>query len=324
MIRIRLTTDDLEQLQVADVPDFGYELALGGAHMADRAPGRHLSAWRLDVARSWNPYHSRMFDLYTDFYLPAFFDEAARTAPAPVDPQSPPAVAHLRDLARSGALTPFTRGLAEGRPSAATALDRMLSGLRATALDPYRRRISSLVATASARARTHAALGGPDGLLRSVHSSVSWDGRQLRLNTMVDAVESLDGRPLVLQPSALATRVTFNPLADVVVISYPAATTALVRDPELHSAPQALQSLLGTTRATALVAVVRAPALTTGQLAVALGLSPAAASRHASALRASGLITTTRNGQTVHHHATRLGLDLAHGSSDADYPRPGG
>ncbi|WP_420717370.1 helix-turn-helix domain-containing protein [Streptomyces sp. WM6378] len=58
----------------------------------------------------------------------------------------------------------------------------------------------------------------------------------------------------------------------------------------------------------------RTPALTTGRLAAVLGVSPAAASRHASALREAGLIATIRNGQTVHHHSPRLGHDLAHGS----------
>ncbi|MET8700925.1 helix-turn-helix domain-containing protein [Kitasatospora sp. NPDC004723] len=315
MIQIRLTTDDLDRIRVAESPDFGYELALSGRHLVVRPPGRQLSAWRLDVARAWNPRHNRLFDLYTDLYLPAFFDEAVQPAPAPVDSASPPAVAHLRDLARSSALTPFTRALAEGNPRAATALDRILAGLRATALDPYRRRISSLVATASATTRAHAAVGGPDGLLRSIHPSVDWDGRHLRLNTRVDSVDSLEGRPLIFQPSALATGITFNPLADAVIVSYPTAATPLTRDPELHAPPRALQSLLGTTRAAALVAVARTPALTTGRLAATLGVSPAAASRHASVLRDAGLIATIRNGQTVHHHPTRLGLELAHGTA---------
>ncbi|MFF4551243.1 hypothetical protein ACFY1J_45120 [Streptomyces sp. NPDC001406] len=180
----------------------------------------------------------------------------------------------MRDLARSGALTPFTRALAEGHTRAATALDQILNDRRATALDPYCRRISSVAATASAKARTHAAIGGPDGLLRSIHPSVSWDGRHLRLNTNVDAVESLEERPLIFQPSALVTRITFNPLADEVIVSYPAAAAALTRDPELHTPLQALQSLLGTTRAAALVAVVRTPALTTGQLAATSASPP--------------------------------------------------
>ncbi|WP_406503446.1 winged helix-turn-helix domain-containing protein [Streptomyces sp. NBC_00212] len=315
MIRIRLSRDDLERTTVADTPAFGYELALGGAHLAGRTSVSRLSAWRCEVARTWNPQHSRLFDLYTDIYIPGFFAPVTHPAPEPVDLESPPAVAQLRDLALSRALTPFTRALADGHEGATTILNRMLVSLRATALDPYRRRITSAVATAAAKAQAHGAVAGPGALLNSLHPSVSWDGRHLRLNTIFDGEESLQGRPVILQPSVLTTRITFNPLTDSVTVSYPATGATLARDPELHAPPQALVTLLGTTRAAALITVIRTPALTTGRLAAVLGVSPAAASRHASALREAGLIATIRNGQTVHHHPTRLGHDLAHGSS---------
>ncbi|MFD9789804.1 ArsR/SmtB family transcription factor [Streptomyces sp. NPDC059070] len=314
MIRIRLSRDELERVRVADTPDFGCELALGGAHLTERNPVRRLSAWRYEVAHRWNPGHSRIFDLYTTMYMPAFFlDTSAQPARSPFDVASPPAVAHLRDLARSSALTPFTRALADGHEGAASTLDRILVGLRATALSPYSRGITSAVATAAATAQAHAAIGGPGTLLNSLHPSVSWNGRHLCLNTVYDGEEDLQGRPLVFQPSVLGTRITFNPLIDSVTVSYPIAAV-LARDPALHTPSQALVSLLGTTRATALVTVVTTPALTTGRLAATLGVSPAAASRHATALREAGLIATIRDGRAVHHHPTRLATDLAHGS----------
>lgn len=311
MIKINLTTDDLARLRVADVPDFGYELALSGAQLAGRTSGGRLAAWRLEVARAWNPGHSRLFDLYTHVYMPAFFDQIAHPTPSGIDPQSPPATAHLRDLARSRALTPFTRALADGHSGAVSTLNRILTSLRATGLDPYRRGIASAVATASAEAGVHAELGGMGDMLNSLHPSIRWDGRTLRLNTVIDAQESLEGRPLIFQPTALATRIMFDPLADSVTVTYPATTDVITRDPELHSPAPALVSLLGATRAAALVATVRTPALTTGRLAAILGVSAAAASRHASVLRQTGLIATVRNGQTVHHSPTRLGTDLA-------------
>jgi len=323
LIQLGLSTDDLERLRVADAPDFGYELALGGAQLADRTANRHLAAWRLEVARGWNPNHSRLFDLYTSLYIPAFFDQVAHVTPSGIDPESPPATAHLRDLARSGALTPFTRALADGHSGAMSALNHILTSFRTTALDPYRRRITSAVATASAKAGVRAAIGGIDDVLSSLHPSIRWDGRRLRLNTLVDAAESLEGRPLIFQPTALATRIMFDPLADSVTVTYPATTGAITRDPELQVPAQALVSLLGATRAAALVAVARTPALTTGRLATTLGVSAAAASRHASVLRESGLIATVRNGQTVHHAPTRLGMDLVHGSTADNRPERG-
>lgn len=315
MIRIRLTTDDYKRLRILDAPDFGYELALGGAQLAELPANGRLQGWRLQVARGWNPQHNRLFDLYTRLYMPAFFDRIARGTHPGIDTESPSATAHLRDLARSGALTPFTRALADGHFSAVDTLNQILTDFRARALDPYRRRISSVVATASARAGVRSAIGGTGGMLNSLHPSIRWDGRELRLNTRVDAVESLDGRPLIFQPAALATKIMFDPLADSVNVIYPAGTGPITRDPELHTPAPALVSLLGATRASALVAVVRSPAVTTGRLAATLGVSVAAASRHASVLRESGLIATVRNGQTVHHAPTRLGEDMVHGST---------
>jgi DNA-binding transcriptional ArsR family regulator len=100
-----------------------------------------------------------------------------------------------------------------------------------------------------------------------------------------------------------------------VTVIYPATAGPVTRDPDLDAPPPALVSLLGATRAAALVTVVRTPALTTGRLAAALGISAAAASRQAAALRDSGLIATIRDRQTVHHAPTRLGTDLVHGST---------
>jgi DNA-binding transcriptional ArsR family regulator len=317
-----LSTVDLERLRVANTPDFGQELALGGDQLAGRARSRRLAAWRSKVVRAWNPSHSRLFDLYASVYIPAFSDQVARAVLSGFDPESPPATAHLRDLARSGALTPFTRALADGHAGAAGTLNRILAGFRAVGLEPYGRGITSTVATAAAVAGARAALGGTGDMLNSLHPSIRWDGRRLCLNTIVDSEESLDGRPLIFQPTALASRIAFDPRADSVTVVYPASVSAIMPDPVLLAPAGALVSLLGATRAAALVALVKAPALTTGRLAATLGVSAAAASRHASVLRESGLIATVRNGQTVHHAPTRLGVDLVHGSTDGDQPEP--
>jgi DNA-binding transcriptional ArsR family regulator len=331
LIRIHLTIDDLERIRIAERPDFGYELALGGGYLASGARGGHLSAWRREVARVWNPNNGRLFDLYTRLYMPAFFapvthatstSTSTLTSPSTtgsgIDPTSPPAVAHLRDLADSRALTPFTRALANGHTSAVTTLNRILADFRAAALDPFRRRITSVVATASAQAGTRASISGTAGMLRTLTPSVHWDGRILRLDTSFDGRESLDGRPLIFQPSVLATRITFNPLADSVTVSYPATAAAITRDSELRTPPPALVSLLGATRAAALSSVVKTPGVTNGTLAQTLGVSAAAASRHASVLRESGLIATVRSGQSVHHNPTSLGKDLIFGSNVVD------
>ena len=128
-----------------------------------------------------------------------------------------------------------------------------------------------------------------------------------------DSDFELHGRPLVVRPSVLAVKpgVSGDIFADKLELYYPAADAALVRDPRPDATDPALAALLGATRAAVLDAVVRAPAITTGQLAEGLGVSAAAASRHTAVLRDASLITTFRAGMTVHHHPTRLGTDLA-------------
>lgn len=201
---MRLSADDLERIQVADVPGFGYELALGGALLAGGGADRRLAGWRLEVTRGWNRSHGRLFDLYTRSYVPAFFDQVAGAAPSGIDPASPAATAHLRDLAQAGALTQFTRALADGHAGTVSTLNRILTAFRTRALDPYRRRITFAVANASAAASVRAASGGVGDMLNSLHPSIRWDGRELRLNTITESEESLEGRPLIFQPTALA------------------------------------------------------------------------------------------------------------------------
>ncbi|WP_225801542.1 helix-turn-helix domain-containing protein, partial [Streptomyces sp. NK15101] len=67
----------------------------------------------------------------------------------------------------------------------------------------------------------------------------------------------------------------------------------------------ALVGVLGRTRAE-LLRDLTAPRTTT-ELARRLGVSNATASAHAAALRAAGLLTTTRTGRSVHHAPTPLG-----------------
>src|SRR4051794_36278938 len=126
---MRLSTVDLERLRVADIPDFGYELALGGAQLADRTGewtggpppagggarrpvgpgegpgGRGGGGGGRVGARGGTGARGGFSALSPRTYPRAFSGRAPRAPPAGIDPQSPAATAHLRDLARSGVLT---------------------------------------------------------------------------------------------------------------------------------------------------------------------------------------------------------------------------
>lgn len=71
---------------------------------------------------------------------------------------------------------------------------------------------------------------------------------------------------------------------------------------------QSLITLLGHTRALALYAA--SAGATTGEMARAAGVSASSASRHATALRDAGLLTSVRNGSSVLHTLTPTGASV--------------
>jgi DNA-binding transcriptional ArsR family regulator len=127
-----------------------------------------------------------------------------------------------------------------------------------------------------------------------------------------DATHELDGRGLLLMPSAFAaTRpsVIDRPPWQPTVI-YPARGIATLWE-DAPPAPDGLARLLGATRA-ALLADLGAPRSTT-ELAGRLALSPATASHHLAALRDAGLVTGRREGRAVLYVRTPLGEALREG-----------
>ena len=321
MIRIHLTADDIGGTRIANAPDFSAELVRAGYLLANRMRTARLSGWERDVARGWNPLIAKLLDLYSRSVLPGIFDQvvqgdpaATAAAAAATDPGR--AANYVRTLTRTRGMTPFTRALADGDASAYTALGRAVSDFQNVAVDPYRRQITAAVTGAAARASARAATAGTGALLRSLHPRVRWEKSTLSLDTVSDADLELNGRSLILRPSVFSVRPghSGDTFSDALVVSYPASDAVLLRDGRVRAPSPALTALLGRTRAAVLVAVTQAPAVTTGQLAKAVGLSAAAASRHATVLRDAGLITTLRDGMTVHHHATRLGNELANGT----------
>ena len=157
------------------------------------------------------------------------------------------------------------------------------------------------------RALTMAA-AGIDGVLNTLHPGIRWDPPLLRVDTVHDLTVDLDGRGLTLAPWPLAGPRPRLLLADdqPAFLMYP---TPLPDAPAV--ADQALDILMGRTRANVLRLLAVAQWCTTTELANRLGISIASASTHAAALRAARLIETVRAGRAVRHQITRLGADLA-------------
>jgi DNA-binding transcriptional ArsR family regulator len=122
----------------------------------------------------------------------------------------------------------------------------------------------------------------------------------------------LRGTGLILMPSLFWTghpRITWDPQDQsqhVLIYSARTAPTAVAR-PGARDA-DALGALMGAARA----AVLRALHIprTTSELAAYLGVSASSASQHATTLRNAGLVTSQRQGKSVHHRLTHLGATL--------------
>ncbi|MGW0950199.1 ArsR family transcriptional regulator [Streptomyces sp. NPDC002623] len=138
-----------------------------------------------------------------------------------------------------------------------------------------------------------------------------WHGTTLEFDSDDDVEATLDGHGITLLPSVFWTgRPLVGKYAQTTFLVYPAVTPLpLLDDPTAN----ALATLLGRTRATILEQLTRPR--TTTDLARQLDLAKSSVSEHTKALRAAHLTTAHRDGKTVWHTCTPLGLGLLTGSA---------
>ncbi|MEV6493544.1 winged helix-turn-helix domain-containing protein [Actinoplanes sp. NPDC051633] len=166
-------------------------------------------------------------------------------------------------------------------------------------------------------ARRSAALGasGLGSALHGLHPSVELRGQELLVRRPFTFTHRSDGLGIVLVPSPFLVdevRVATEP-GEPTVIFYPTGTPLPSRDGA--ASEDALARLLGGTRAAVLRAI--GTGCGTVELARRVRSSPASASEHAAALRAVGLVATTRTGRGVRHWLTPLGAQLLHRAAPA-------
>jgi hypothetical protein len=176
---------------------------------------------------------------------------------------------------------------------------------------------------------------GVDGLLASLHPSITWKRPILEIDLQNGCGHSqqclwqklrasygdrkppmyLRGRGLRLRPSAFARHVTITfPSSDLeldgddceFVVTFPIESGL---GNFIFSEGTHLNELLGPTRAAALRAIGHRP-LTTTELARVIHVSVGSASEHAKVLRNSALVETARDGKRAYHQATMLGTML--------------
>ncbi|MEV0096697.1 helix-turn-helix domain-containing protein [Streptomyces sp. NPDC050738] len=328
MLRIHFGTEDLNRLRVAARPDPLWEIVLSLHLLQNRQAALVFDPWRREVraglvraglTETVAALHRLCpwADYFPDFLTPGQGIDDLETGLDRVLSSPIRRLGREISLLYPGTrpLPPGARSLAAGQPQALAGLGEALRRFHAVAVEPYTGEIRAAVA-ADRPVRAEAALdAGPSGLLASYEPELTWRGDHLEAAYPMDSELVLDGRALTLIPAFFCVR---NPVAladpelpPVLVHPLTPAPGWLARSRATNPSELPVAQLIGPTRATVLDALERP--LTTTQLGAALRLTLSTASRHATVLRESGLITSERRGSAVVHTRSRLGDALMDG-----------
>jgi len=161
--------------------------------------------------------------------------------------------------------------------------------------------------------------GGTARLFCDLDPSVSWAEGVLRIDCgECDTDLNLDERGLLLVPSAFVwpkvTILTLEPWQPT--LAYPARGIGMLWSPQESTAPDALERLVGRTRATLLISLDSPRS--TSELAGELGLSPGGVSQHLTVLRDAGLVCGRRVARSVLYLRSAEGDTLVDASGAAE------
>ncbi|HET6500333.1 MAG TPA: winged helix-turn-helix domain-containing protein [Amycolatopsis sp.] len=324
-MRIELTLHDLAHLGLACAADPLWELASSLRLLGGSGTSGIFHKWR-DWARARLPESTRVLEwLYLrggavpGFLLPTARGDLA-SGLAAVGGTGPERIrAELRWLPVDPGLPAWARALPNGDRSALLPLVRAIEDYFQAAVAPHWAAVRTRV-DADRELRARALLdGGAVALLASLRPILQWRPRVT--TTREDPRTERAG--LLLSPSYFALVPELVTGADGPTrLVYPAVRLPGPAHPR-RSPGKSLGALLGPTRAAALTIV--AADCGTSELARRLGVTASAASKHASVLRAAGLITTHREGTTARHSLTPLGSALLDAAPPVDSggARPG-
>ncbi len=235
-------------------------------------------------------------------------------------------LAELHDCDRRSRLPSAAWAIADPRGDARRRLADAVEAAYRGLVEPFWQGVESQLRAEQARRGRILMDGGIDGLLSTLNATrIRWRPPVLDVLGPSDGDVYLDGRGLTLVPSVFIGNYPAV-LADTddsrgapLTLAYPVSG-----DPAggirlwggAHPPGKALAALLGRTRAAVLDSI--ADGCTTTELARKVGVSPAAASQHATVLREAGLIMTCRQGSAVWHTLTALGAQLLDGPAAPD------
>lgn len=131
----------------------------------------------------------------------------------------------------------------------------------------------------------------------------------VEMTTKVGYRRTTAGEGLTLAPTFFTRNVTAPISVDEPpLIMYPGRGAGTLWANDRPATPDALVGVLGAVR-TGLLVLLEAPASST-ELAVRLGVTPAAVNQHLRALRAAGLLTSARHGRSVLYLRSEIGEQL--------------
>jgi DNA-binding transcriptional ArsR family regulator len=304
--RLELTPDDLLRLRFAHSP----MAEIVTSALAVRDGSWQYTRWRSKLGRKADDLDVFWRVITTaDGSVPDFLTPVPRTARPTLEAELATIAATPPDRVAeelSGA------GIAVDDPAAL--LPTLLSQIRRyfrLALADLWPRLRAAADNEIAHRTSTAAFPGPQSLLAGLHPRVRWNPEALQLDYLKDADYppwSLDGHPLFLLPTAFtgAKVWTMDSGPDRALWYPPRALGALFAAAPPPAEP--LAALLGTTRA-AVLTLLSTPS-STGDVAERLGLAPATASHHLTALRDAGLIVAARTGRRLNYRHTDLGERL--------------
>jgi DNA-binding transcriptional ArsR family regulator len=320
--KVPFTADDLARTRLSQDAAPLTESVLGFAELRRQSLSASPDRWVRHARRVFPVTARPLLDLIpSNPPWPAFLSQRAADLDEGLEMlHATPKHVLRADLAASwhGAGRPpaWVRGLADGEPEARKTVRRALRDFSLACVAPHWSRILAVVRGDLAERVPVLATRGLEELFNTLNEDLAWRDHSLerswRNSRTCDL--SLNGRGLRIFPSALWTGTPLFCMRPEEfggnTLVYPARSAATAYGP---GAASDLAGLLGRTRSAALEAL-RAPRGTL-DLASAIGTSPSSASEHAKALRAAGLIQTTRQGRGVRHSLTPLGRSLLDRSS---------
>jgi DNA-binding transcriptional ArsR family regulator len=315
MIRFHLGPDDLARSRFAISPLMELQMSL----TALREPERYAmhAPW---MARA-RPRLAGLDLTLLETLVPARGWVPDFAAPPPLEP-APEPEAEIERVRRSDPelvrheigciwpqVPPVLRPLVDDTPAALDTLAETLREYWRRALAPEWPAIRDTLTADIRRRAGHLAAGGIRAALAALHPDVGLSAgeRTVELASRVDADVPLDGRGLLLIPSAFwwpRSTAIIDPPWQPCLIYAPDGVAALW-EPDAAEPGQALQDLLGRGRARVLGGL-DAPVGTT-ELARRLGMSPAGVSAHLRVLARARLAASARENRTVLYGRTPLG-----------------